>query len=443
MRRTWLVATATLAHSCGMGKKSRRKQSTRHAIANSAASLENLARYATGDERYPALSGLRGLAALAVFCLHAYALTRLPKVWPGHDTLSFLLAWPMKMGWAGVDVFFTLSAFLLALPFVRAQMSGAPEPGLRGYAARRALRILPAYGLQLLVLLALLAMGAATGIISHEVTAIRLLAQPLFLYDISWPGVFSMQWPLLATWWTLPVEVGFYVLLPGFARLLRPGRWHWLLLGIAFAWCWRAWLLWTQPSSYANDELVDHLPGRIDQFLIGMLAAYAVCRAPRLLSWVKGHRANAVFVIAALVFLALPALGYLDGKPVDAGPSRHPLLIGWHSYASVVVAAMLIAACRNTPLLVATVGALPLRLLGRISYGLYLWHLPVLLWLKEHGGVDAAGGPLPFALYGLLFSLLAAIASWWLVERPALRFAARWPHDERARMPTPVSVDAP
>ncbi|MEO8741850.1 MAG: acyltransferase, partial [Lysobacteraceae bacterium] len=178
-----------------MGKKSRRKQSTKHAIAGSAGLPANSMRRASGDERYPALSGLRGLAALGVFCMHAYALTRSPKIWPGHDSISFLLAWPMKMGWAGVDVFFTLSAFLLTLPFVRAQMNGIPHPGLRGYAARRALRILPAYGLQLLVLLALIAMGAATGIISHEITAVRLLAQPLFLYDISWPGVFSMQWP--------------------------------------------------------------------------------------------------------------------------------------------------------------------------------------------------------------------------------------------------------
>ena len=139
-----------------------------------------------------------------------------------------------------------------------------------------------------------------------------------------------------------------------------------------------------------------------------------------------GRRANALFVIAALAFVALPALGYPGGgKPVDAGPGTQPLLIGWHSYASIVVAGMLIAASRNTPLLSASFGALPLRLLGRISYGLYLWHLPVLLWLKAHGGADAAGGPLAFALYGLLFSLAAAVASWWLVERPALRFAAR------------------
>ena len=386
------------------------------------------ARKASRAERYPALSGLRGLAALGVFAMHAYALARFPRIWPGHDAISFLLAWPMKMGWAGVDVFFTLSAFLLALPFARAQLDGAPPPGVRGYAARRALRILPAYALQLLVLCALIATGAASGIISHEITATRLLVQPLFLYDIGWPGAFAMQWPLLATWWTLPVEVGFYVLLPMFARLLRPGRWQWLLCGIAFAWCWRAGLLWTQPYSYANDELVDHLPGRIDQFLIGMLAAYAVCRAPRVLSWVEGRRANALFVIAALAFVALPALGYPGGgKPVDAGPGTQPLLIGWHSYASIVVAGMLIAASRNTPLLSASFGALPLRLLGRISYGLYLWHLPVLLWLKAHGGVDAAGGPLAFALYGLLFSLAAAVASWWLVERPALRFAARCP----------------
>ncbi len=379
---------------------------------------------------------MRGLAALGVFAVHAYALARYPQVWPGHDTVSFLLAWPMKMGWAGVDVFFTLSAFLLALPFARSQHDGASPPDLAGYAARRALRILPAYGLQLLVLLALIALGIASSVVPQPITATRLLVQPLFLYDIGWPGAFAMQSPLVGSWWTLPVELGFYALLPWLARLLRPRRWQWLLTGIALAWIWRAALLWTQPHGPTAAFLAEHLPGRIDQFLIGMLAAYAVCRAPRSLAWVAGRRADAVFAIAALVFLALPALGYFQGHPVGPEPEKHPLLIGWHAYASVAVAGMLFAASRATALVSAVVGVLPLRLLGQVSYGLYLWHLPVLMWLQADGGVDAAGGPLAFMLYGLLFSLAAAIASWWIVERPALRLASHW------TSPRPVAAGA-
>jgi peptidoglycan/LPS O-acetylase OafA/YrhL len=377
------------------------------------------------NDRYPALTGLRGLAALCVFAVHAYGLMLFPQLWPGHDTASSVLAWPFRMGWAGADVFFTLSAFLLAFPFVRAQVAGAKAPDLRDYSVRRLARILPAYLLQLLILLALIALRVAVQDNSQPVTTARIVVQPLFLFDLGWPDVLKMQWPLVGSWWTLPVELGFYAMLPWLALLLRPGKWQWLLLFIAFAWVWRAVLLWTQPYLPPVVFLVEHLPGRIDQFVIGMLAAYAFCRAPRALDWVKDRRADGLFVLAAGVLLALPALGYINGRPVSAAPNLQPLLIGWHSYASLAVAGMLFAASRGGPWLSSSVGALPLRMLGRVSYGFYLWHLPILVWLHANGGVAIAGGPFAFMLFGLLLSLVAGFLSWIVVEGPALRLAAR------------------
>ena len=279
-----------------------------------------------------------------------------------------------------------------------------------------------------MIMLVLVAMGLAAALISPpQISALRLILQPLFLYNIGWPGVLPMQWPLVGSWWTLPVELSFYLLLPWLARLLRPERWQWLLLGIAFAWIWRVLLLWTHPPSPEISFLVEHLPGRIDQFLIGMLAAYALCRAPRGLAWIADRRADALFLLAGLLFLTLPALGYISGMPMGTESRPETLLIGWHTFASVAVAGMLLAACRAAPLASAIVGALPLRLLGRISYGFYLWHLPVLLWLHAEDGVAAAGGAGAFVLYGLLFSLAAATLSWALIERPALELASRWP----------------
>jgi peptidoglycan/LPS O-acetylase OafA/YrhL len=142
--------------------------------------------------------------------------------------------------------------------------------------------------------------------------------------------------------------------------------------------------------------------------------------------------------------MLLPAIGYVAyGAAMDGDPHPQPLMIGWHSYASIAVAIMLVVCMNGTRVADRLLATLPLRLLGRISYGLYLWHLPVLMWLQADGSIAAAGGPLAFALYGLLFSLVAALASWWFVERPALRLASRWPMDAHARMPTPVSVRAP
>ena len=70
-------------------------------------------------------------------------------------------------------------------------------------------------------------------------------------------------------------------------------------------------------------------------------------------------------------------------------------------------------------------------MLGLVSFSLYLWHYPVLLALRDGlGGYVAVKADFwPFMFYGLLFALVVAMASWWLVERPAQARA------RRAKMP--------
>ena len=76
----------------------------------------------------------------------------------------------------------------------------------------------------------------------------------------------------------------------------------------------------------------------------------------------------------------------------------------------------------------------PLRGLGTISYGLYLWHLPVLLWLRFEGLLPRTGFLGPWIEVAAL-SVLVAIASWVLVERPVIQAAGRWRPWSR-RVPT-------
>jgi peptidoglycan/LPS O-acetylase OafA/YrhL len=67
----------------------------------------------------------------------------------------------------------------------------------------------------------------------------------------------------------------------------------------------------------------------------------------------------------------------------------------------------------------------PLLWLGKISYSLYLWHLPVIAWVAWQSGELAAGDFWPYFAACLLLVLVVASASWWLVERPAQAWAAR------------------
>jgi peptidoglycan/LPS O-acetylase OafA/YrhL len=396
-----------------MGKS---RQRHRQAAAARAAAAQELA-HAALPGYWPALTGLRGLAALGVLLLHANMLAGHPAGVPAP------LAYLFNMGWAGVDVFFTLSAFLLTLPFVEAQQRGDPEPSLREYWRHRAWRILPAYWVQVAILLGLLLAGVSAASLWRSPDPASLLRNVFFLYNLA-PGYGAA----LPPWWTLPVELGFYLLLPWFARLLRPGRWPWLLLLIAASLAWRAWVL---HAGFGREQEVywsDHLPGRLHQFIVGMLAAWLLVRRQSLFAAWTPRQRDLLGLGAVLAFIALPALGLPAlGRVYSGSPVAQPLLLAWHLYASLVVALLLIVLASGPSLLARVFGAGGLQALGLVSYSLYLWHYPVMTILRESlGGYARVQSEfVPFFFYALLFSLLAAGASWWLVERPAQQRARR------------------
>jgi peptidoglycan/LPS O-acetylase OafA/YrhL len=392
-----------------MGKAKQRHR--RAAEARRAAPQESAA-----DWRWPALTGLRGLAAAMVLLFDVYVLAGRPAQVPAP------FAWLASIGWSGADVFFTLSAFLLAMPFLRAQQAGAPAPALVDYWRHRGWRILPAYYVQVAILFALGLTGSQAEAWNAP-DARSLAVNALFLYDLL-PG----RYPAVSVWWTLPVELGFYLLLPWSVRLLKPGRWPWLLLAILASLAWRLWILGLHLPQAQEFAWAEHLPGRLHQFLLGMVAAWLLVHHRRpFAGWSAGQR-DAVAALALLAFLALPtlALPYTGHLYDGASAAQWPLLC-WHLLASLLVGLLLVVLCAATSRASRVLAASGLRGLGEISYSLYLWHVPVLLAVRESLGGDAEVGDdfWTFAFSGVLFSLLAAGASWWLIERPAQRLGRR------------------
>jgi peptidoglycan/LPS O-acetylase OafA/YrhL len=372
-------------------------------------------------DRIESLTGLRGIAAVGVFAFHAWLLAHAPDTAPGAPAVSRVLDWLMRNGWAGVDVFFTLSAFLLSLPYARAAVAGAARPAAADYFRRRAARILPAYWVQLAILLGAGLAGFAWMNGPRWPGPVDALAHAV-LWLNAWPRIE----PMLSPWWTLPVEVGFYLLLPTLARAFAPKRWPWLLALVAFAWAWRAgWLLHPR-ADFSHMLWIDHLPGRIDQFAVGMLAALGWARLEARGATIAPARANAMLVAGAIAFVAMPALFLVDGRPVaQPAPSLHPLVLAWHGLASVPVAAILLACMAGAPLARYVLASRPVRALGHVSYSFYLWHLPVIAWVVHDGGDVARGEFWPFFAACLLMSLALATLSWWAIERPAMRWATR------------------
>ena len=362
---------------------------------------------------WPSLTGIRGLAALWVLLLHVYTVAgNKDGLWPP-------LEWLMAMGGMGVDIFFTLSAFLLSLPFAEALRQRQAGPDLVLYVKRRFFRIFPAYYFQIALVLLFAALGIGAGMPWSSPSVDGVLAHAV-LWINAWPLVAAY----VPTWWTLPVEFGFYLLLPWLAKLLTDRRWYWLLLGIALSLLYRHVLLGLGLSRAEEVYWVDHLPGRLFQFLIGMLAAYFFVRLrdqkqlPNLIS------RNVLIVCSTIILLSLPALGWLHGSDTYLGaPIRQSVLAYWHLYAAICVALLLIAVSSGRNFADSVLQSMPLQWLGRISYGIYLWHYPVMVILRENmGGMQAIRADfLSFFISSFLISITLAFLSWHWLEAPILR----------------------
>lgn len=378
----------------------------------------------------PLLEAYRGLAALLVVLTHVG--------FSSGAALRGRWAGPLARLDFGVAVFFVLSGFLLFRPYLRAALGAAPPVRLRRYAWHRFVRLVPAYA-ALLVGTALL-VPDARGKGSREWVEAAGLAQ-IYTGRQLLPG--------LTQTWSLATEVSFYVALPLLALVLvgRAGRRGaatrraavraatglGVLVVVAVGWR----LGWSLRDTTSTQ--LGWLPGYLDWFAAGMgLAlllehpAMAGLRRRARLSAASAGAWTAV-AVAALWLVMTPLGGPYDLSRGAPGP----LLVKHVAYlvaaVALLVPAVLAAApagagSRLEPAAPATgwralALSRPAQWLGRVSYGLFLWHVAVL------EGVRAATGHVVFTggFWWLLAAtlgggLLLAQLSWTFVEQPAQQY---------------------
>jgi peptidoglycan/LPS O-acetylase OafA/YrhL len=391
-----------------------------------AADVDDALRPPPGNPRFPLLDAMRGVAALSIVVTHASGVTNFnADNWLGHFTarLNF-----------GVCIFFLLSGFLLYRPFVAARREGRPPIGTRRFLRRRVLRIVPAYW----VALSLLAIYP--GVIG---------------FSAFWPRFYSftqIYWADSTTLgigpvWTLCVEATFYLALPlialGVARLGPSVRGELALLGAAaVAVLFLRWAIqeWTAPFSGWR-VLHNTLLGYFDWFAYGMMLAvvsvathgredeWAPLRLVVRRPWVPWAAAAAVFAFVSL------GLGLYRGF---IATYTQWSFFGEHVGYALTAALLLVPAVFGD-----WAGGWPRRLLatrwmgwlGLVSYGLFLWHSTIMLKLNALGaqGWLVLGFP-SVVLSTLAVTLPIAAASYYLVERPALRL-------KDPRRPAPPRAD--
>jgi len=356
----------------------------------------------------PALDGLRALAVTAVLLYHAD------------------LTWA-KGGFLGVDAFFVLSGYLITtLLLTESRDTGGI--GLLAFWGRRARRLLPA----LFLMLGGIAIYAVAFAEPEELANIRRDSLATLFYVANWNEVFSdtsyftqfeMASPLKHAW-SLAIEEQFYLLWPlavlfFVSRFSNPRR---LLAGVTVLMIVASAAL----MALLYDPAVD--PSRIyygtdtraHSLLVGALLAMGLLWYPQLADFAR-RAAGQLIAIAAVIAIGLVWILVPD----DSSALYYG---GYLLFALAVAAIIAVVVQPKRGALANMLGIAPLRLLGLISYGVYLWHWPVYLILSpERTGLDGA----TLMTVRVALTLAISVASYALVEAPIRRgvlgrFRASW-----------------
>jgi peptidoglycan/LPS O-acetylase OafA/YrhL len=369
------------------------------------------------SERSTRLDAVRGIAAMMVVVSHATLIGMLNA--PGTQAgskFAFLFS-------SGIHLFFALSGYLIAGPYIRALISGEPLPSARRYFLRRAARIYPAYWVALTVILL---------IDPHPALSFKALFAHYSILHNEFPREATK---LLFVAWTLGIEVLFYVFVPLVAHAVRrfygerPLRAEAIAVGIGAMWAASvAWSLLTLEFVPGWRYLAParlSLPNFLGQFCPGMLIAVAqagVATSPtrwRRYRWLANRPVTAVALATPAVVVAF----------LLRTRSHHVVLQELPNLCYAVAAGLILLAFMNGGAITDRVTRV-MAPLGIISYGIYLWHWVVVVTLKAHHARPAVGhGIGVFAINVVVLALLAialGAASWFVVEKPLIDRAARW-----------------
>jgi len=362
----------------------------------------------------PPLDGLRGVAAALVLLTHVGFITG--------SYGSGVVGAALARFDIGVALFFTLSGFLLTRPWVsHGADPGHPPPSVRRYAVRRAARILPAYWIALVAVLLTTARGSDWGaIVSNAV-----LAQ---VYTGDLLEGFTQTWSLCT-------EVAFYAVLPLLApQVVRLGTRRALIVLGALSGLSLLWVALVATDLTPLTRLAAlWLPGHLSWFAGGMALAVAepALRDPSTRAALLTReltRAPAGLVALAVALFALsctPIAGPLSLTPPG------PLTAVVKEVLYALVALLLVAAAgfaSSTSGLSRALASRAGRALGRVSYGVFLWHLLVIDGVRHLLGLPIfSGGLLLLSVTSLIATYLVAEVSWHLVERPILVRAGAHP----------------
>jgi peptidoglycan/LPS O-acetylase OafA/YrhL len=355
----------------------------------------------------PELQGLRGLAVLGVLMYHCHP--RLEGTWVHYASL-----W----GWAGVNLFFVLSGFLITSILLEAR----EKPRyFRNFYGRRALRIWPVYVLVLVVCYALSRWYIGPG----PIDAIK--AAPWLAYILFVQNLFHLTLPpAIGPTWSLAIEEQYYFLWAPLVRFLRR---PWMLAVVLTCALVASPLLRLANLRWMT---LTHTLIHLDGIALGSLLAlglYTLALSRR--TWLGIGLGALVLGIAAAATVA-GGTAFLDSALAAA-------------FAGAMLAAIASTGARNPINAMLCRG--PLAFYGRISYGLYMTHIMVFVylgWFDLRMDRYGTAGNLAVVAARVVATTLLATALWYGFESPILKLKRHFstPHSDAAQRSPAAQVPA-
>jgi peptidoglycan/LPS O-acetylase OafA/YrhL len=370
-------------------------------------------------------------------------------------------------GFLALNFFFVISGFVMFLPVVRA---GGEFGSVRAYAVRRVARIVPAFYVSIAGIIVLFPWvtppGAPTFWLSERIQT--LLAHLTFLHWEVLSGTIDgyygvpglLGFGVNGPYWSLSVEAVFYALLPICAGLYFRRPWIGLGIALVLSTLWRA-ASWRVPNLMdpktttpgeafeVGSHLAAQFPAYMGNIALGMTAAWLFAVIVRSepgsrLARVR-ERASLIQAASLAVLLVTMWLAGRDGLyPLwGTGPYNHYLRDTLPAIAFTVLA-VASALCAGRARLLADNRLA--RWLGQISYGTYVWHVIVIVFLVWTVGWLPENSTLAWLKY-MAVVIPTALTLGWLsfrfVERPVMDAARRYLKRRAAAKVPPAPLDTP
>lgn len=400
---------------------------------------------------FPCFDGLRAMAALFVVMHHSGFATG----YSVNGRFGEFLA----HGDSGVSIFFLISGFLLYRPFVNAHLSGRAPMDAVKFWWRRALRIFPAYWIALIGIYFIFGFQKGALHTPGDFLAYFGLTQ---IYDTTrfFYGVNQS--------WSIATELSFYLFIPFYALAIRRiaarrperrvrvealGLVSLVVVCVVWRLAWYAYdPFWQRlgpgfragrQAPFAALATLYWLPTHFDLFALGMgLALVSVWASrrevvPAFLQWV-GRNPVLCWAMAGLCYWIVCTRVGLPRNLVTLTGGQYFVRQTLYGLMAFFLLLPAVFGDQSKSLIRRTLRWGPIAYIGLVSYGVYLWHQAWLGYIRTHwlGPQHAFSGPLvPLVVITLAYTLLTASLSYFLIERPLLRFKDRLPWRRADRPP--------